>query len=47
MESTDLDLLFKDTSYKKLTYEFGPVKQDLYALETSATEYDLTGQIVW
>ena len=39
--------LFVDTDYQQLTFEHGDFKQMLYALKTSATDYDLTGQIIW
>lgn len=35
--------LFTDTDYKEITFEYKDTSQKLYALKTSATDYDLTG----
>ena len=39
--------LFVDTDYQPITFEFKDFKQKVYALKTSSTDYDLTGQIIW
>ena len=42
-----LTQLFTDTDYKLITYTYKDYKQDIYALQTASTDYDLTGQIIW
>lgn len=39
--------MFTDLDYKEITYEFCGRQIKLFALQTAATDYDLTGQIVW
>ena len=39
--------LFVDTDYKEITFKHGDFEQRLFALKTSSTDYDLTGQIIW
>lgn len=39
--------MFTDDSYKAITYTYGDYSVTLQALETTATDYDLTGQVVW
>ena len=39
--------LFVDTDYQPITFEYKDFKQKVYALKTSSTDYDLTGQIIW
>lgn len=41
--------LYTDTDYKLLNFEFCEGRQSLqlYALNTSSTDFDLTGQVVW
>ena len=36
-----------DTDYKLITFEHKDFKQDVYALKTASTDYDLTGQVIW
>jgi len=38
-----LTQLFTDTDYKLITYTYKDYKQDIYALQTASTDYDLTG----
>ena len=35
--------LMTDTDYKLITFEHKEFKQDVYALKTASTDYDLTG----
>ena len=35
--------LLTDTNYVKIPFEHNGFKQDVYALATSSTDYDLTG----
>eukprot|EP00347_Sterkiella_histriomuscorum_P018612 403344856 len=46
-EKDQLVNLFTDTDYQEITYEYRDFKQTIYALKTSSTDYDLTGQIIW
>ena len=39
--------LFIDTDYKEITFKYKDFEQKLFALKTSSTDYDLTGQIIW
>lgn len=39
--------LFTDTDYQELTFTYKDFTQTLFALKTSSTDYDLTGQIIW
>lgn len=39
--------LFVDVDYQLITFDYKEFRQQLYALKTSATDYDLTGQIIW
>ena len=50
MESNDEDQLvglFTDVDYKEIEFSYKDFKQTIYALKTSSTDYDLTGQIIW
>lgn len=38
---------FVDTSYEEVEFEFNGVKQRLKTLTSGATDYDMTGQVVW
>ncbi|KAH7447643.1 hypothetical protein KP509_01G115000 [Ceratopteris richardii] len=42
-----LDEFFVDESYVLKSFKYGSNTISLYCLETSSTDYDLTGQIVW
>lgn len=39
--------LFTDRDYQAINFEYKDFRQKLFALKTSATDYDLTGQIIW
>ena len=45
MDLFGINSMFTDTSYKEITYEFKEIglTQNVYALQTAATDYDLTG----
>jgi hypothetical protein len=49
MDLFGLNSMFTDTSYKEITYEFKEIglTQNVFALQTAATDFDLTGQVVW
>ena len=39
--------LLTDKDYKKITFEHKGFQQDVYALKSASTDYDLTGQVIW
>lgn len=39
--------IFVDVDYQPITFEYKDFRQVVHALKTSATDYDLTGQIIW
>lgn len=39
--------LFVDQDYQIIDFQHEDVNQPCYALKTSATDYDLTGQVIW
>lgn len=39
--------IFVDIDYQPITFEYGDFKQVVHALKTSATDFDMTGQIIW
>jgi len=47
MDLFGLNSMYTDTDYTPITYEYKDYKQKVYALKTSATDHDLTGQIIW
>jgi predicted nicotinamide N-methyase len=42
-----LDKFFLDTKYEEQEFNFDGVTQKLFALDSSSTDHDLTGQIIW
>ncbi|CDW78840.1 UNKNOWN [Stylonychia lemnae] len=46
-EEDQLVSLFTDTDYQEIKFEYKEIKQTIFALKTSSTDYDLTGQIIW
>ena len=39
--------LLTDKDYKKITFEHKGFEQDVYALKSASTDFDLTGQVIW
>ena len=47
MDPEGLKELFTDTSYKEIVFEHKDFKQKIFALKTAATDFDMTGQVIW
>ena len=39
--------LMTDTNYKRTEFEHNGFKQEVFALQSASTDYDLTGQVIW